>query len=233
MAGWTERDEQGQGGSIEYTFTCNTSRAGFTEYNEGKTVLLILEGEAEFSNGKVIDKHLWIGAPSGKGWSATDDGSFFTNLEDPEARFGRNSKIQKFISSALKAGVPLKEKGENSLDARAWAGSKFRVREEDVTFTPQDTGEERTYQQPLVVEYLGEVGTGSTKPSTSSRTSASGASAANGDSGDKVAKATLIAKKHAEGEDLVSYMDEVSRTLGVALDDEVCSAAFFKEAIKS
>lgn len=227
---WDERDEEGQGGSFEYNFTVVSSRAGFTEYNEGNTALLILEGEAEFDNGNIIDKHLWIStprpAPDAEGkWSATDDGFFFVHTANEDARFDRKSKIQRFIASALKAGVPLKKRGENSLDARAWAGLKLRIQEKEESF-PNAAGETITYTQPLVKEFLGEV---EGAKGLKSVPKAKGSSNGDASSDDLIGKAKALAK--AAG-DYVDYMDKGSKELGLPLDHAVFSEEFYSSAVK-
>lgn len=218
---WDEKDEQGQGGSFEYDFAIASSKAGYTEYNEGKTCMLILEGEKTFSNGRVVDDHMWVKVPDG--WTCDAEGRFFVNEEDADARFDKRSKIQVFITSAIKAGVPLKERSENSLDASGWAGLKLKIREEERSFKSRENNETVTYPQPVVVEYLGEVGGTSPSKAPEKKAASNG-----GGSDDEVkAKARVIAK----GQDsLVDYMDTVSRELKVPLDHEVCSSAFYEEA---
>lgn len=220
---WGDKD-RGEGGTFEYDFAIHSARAGYTEYNEGKTCLLILEGEKTFSNGRVLDDHMWVSAPSG--WTASDDGRFFVNTEDEDARFSKNSKIQRFINSAVDAGVPLQDRSENSLDTSGWVGLKVRIQEKEETFKPKDSTEVRSFTQPLVVAYLGEGSTSGSATNSVSTTSPSPTS--NGGGGeDKKAAATLIARAES---DLISHMDRVNKELGLPLDHEYCSAAFYESA---
>lgn len=231
MAPWDDTDRQGSGGSIEYTLTITESKAGFTEYNEGNTCLLILEGEKEFSNGRVMDDGIWVNAPGG--WSATEDGSFFVFEDEGEidesARFDKRSKLQQFITSALAAGVPLEDRNESARDARGWAGLKLRIREEERSFKDRATGEARTFNQPLVVEFLGM--TENSKPKKAVATKKEVAAETNGSGGEAAGDIVAEAKAIAAGcTDLIEYMDKVSKELGVGLDHPVCSASFFESA---
>lgn len=217
---WDEKDE-GVGGSIEYDFSILESKVGFTEYNEGNTCLAILEGEKEFSNGKVMDDNLWIGAPKGAAdgswsWTANKEGTAFVPTDgDEDRRFPKQSKIQQFINSAVKAGVPIRDRTDNSLDFSGWAGLKVRIREEEKS--GKFDGEERSWRQPLVIAYLGEVATAGATPKPVNAES-------NGGSDDLMDRAKAIA---AECDDMVEYMDKVSRELGIPLDHPLCSEKFF------
>jgi hypothetical protein len=218
---WKDDDLKGQGGDFEYVFSIHKSYAGYTEYNDGKTCLLILEGEKEYPSGKVEDSHMWIGVPDNQeGTFEPRDGEgtgFLHTSGDPDKRFSPQSKIQKFIRSAVEVGVPLEERGDSSLDASMWAGLKLRIKEERQEAKVR--GESRAWNQPLVVEYLGELQGGSTSSSAPSSTS-------NG-SGDVEAQAREIAKA---ANDPVEYLERAKKELGVDLGHPVMTSEFYAKA---
>lgn len=214
---WKDDDKKGQGGAFEYVFTVTSSKAGYTTYNEGKTCLLILEGEKEYANGNVKDDKLWINVPDNQEGTfepADDAGTHFVHTSgDPKVRFSPRSKIQTFIRSALEAGVPLEERGDSSLDAGMWTGLKLRIREE-----PRTGGKgAQDWQQPLVIEYLGEVG-------SAGGSSAAPSSSANG-SGDVKAAATVLAK---ESDNVVTYLERAAKELGLQMGNELMTTAFYE-----
>lgn len=232
---WDDRDK-GQGGSLEYNLTITESKVDTTDYNDGNTTLWILEGEQEFDNGNIRDTHLWIGAPDG--WTFNDDHTGFEDEQgDDDRRFGKNSKIQQFINSAL--DIPELEevihaRTDNSLDVAGWAGLKLRIREEeksaDVKNKESGKSEKRTWRQPLVIEFLGLVD--EEKPASKGKgkvkvvEAPSDASNGNG-GGDLVSRAKAIA---TESGDLITYMDKVSKELGIPLDHQLCSSSFYESA---
>lgn len=222
---WESDDLEGQGGDFEYIFTINKSYAGYTDYNEGKTCLLILEGEKEYTNGKVEDSHMWIGVPDNQEGTfepADDAGTAFVHTSgDQGKRFSPQSKIQKFIKSANEAGVPLQERGRNSLDAAMWAGLKLRIKE-----TRQEAkvrGEARSWNQPLVTEYLGEV---EASPSSAGGSTPSKNGSSEPDA-ELEAKASMIAKAC---ENPVEYLERANKELGLPLSHTLMTSAFFEKA---
>lgn len=151
---WDDKDLYGDEKPWRYIAHIQESKAGTTSYNDGKTTLLILDGKRQDAEQKDLDDwHLWVPA---KGFEAADsDGTMFTAEDgDEKKRFHPSSKIQRFITSAVEAGVPLQERGVSSLDASMWKGISVVI--EEVKEKGEFGGEKREWRQPLVKAFLGE-----------------------------------------------------------------------------
>lgn len=217
MGTWRDEDIKGQKDPFEYIFTCHSSRCDYTEYNGGKTPLLVLEGERELlkgpNAGKREEAHLWLSV--GKDFRPSADKSRIEHKNgDPEARLNPKCKAQLFIASWFDngAGDVLKTRGENALDARMFAGLKFRVQEEETSFKMD--GEKKEGRQPLMVEYLGEVG---------------GAPAAAASNGSDTAAIEALAKEmKANGNDDVDFFEKAHNEFGLPLDSPVLAATWAK-----
>lgn len=150
---WEEKDRHGSEKPFRYVFHIQKSTAGYTEYNQGQTCLLILEGKRQSVDGDLEDHHLWLSV--GAFQPGDDDGtSFLHESGDESERFHPSSKVQQFIESAIDAGVPLEERGINSLDATMYAGLSVVI--EEVKKNAVIDGETRNWRVPTVIRYIGE-----------------------------------------------------------------------------
>lgn len=217
---WREEDIKGQEQPWGYNFTCHSSKCGYTEYNQGKTALLILEGERELLHGPNAGKreqaHLWLSV--GDQFKPSADGTRIEHKKgDLNARMDPNSKAQKFITSWFDngGGAVLQEKGTDSLDAGMFAGLSFEVNEEKTSFTIDK--EKREGRQPLFVRLLGQIG---------GATPSSGATSANGDVAPTEAITELARTMKASGNDDVDFYEKAASEFGVPLDAPVLAQAW-------
>lgn len=217
---WRKEDREGQETPLKYHFDCHESYAGYTEYNQGKTALLILNGEAEWLEGpdagKRQEHHLWLSV--GEQFKPSADGKRIEHKKgDANKRMDPNAKAQRFINSCFKASppVPLEDLGTDSLDATMFAGHGFTIEVEKKT--GKIDGEERRLFQPLVTAYRGPLG-GAQPAST------------NGAAADeqKDAIAALAKEMKAAGNDDLDFSEKAHTQFGLPIDSPVLADAWSK-----
>lgn len=202
---WDEKDLKGES-SFEYQFDITKSYCGRTEYNSGKTCLVILEGERIGQDKVRKEHHLWF--PMNKWEEANAEGTrLLHETGDPERRLERQSKYYKFLNSAIEAGVPVQERGTDSLDVTIWAGLSLRVSEEAREGKIQ--GEKREWRDFYVTEFLGVL---------------AGSDTGNGTDVEQLE--ALANEMKQAGKDQLDFIEEAKKRCGVNADDPRLTAVW-------
>lgn len=209
---WGDKDRKGESGLEPYEFTVQRARFGYTDYNQGNTMLGILDGTKRYSDGREEEGHIWLktgkqfepaaedGSPASEGPLARHDSG------NPDKRFNANSGYMEWVKRALDLGAPLEDKSDTSLDIRIFLGSKFEVDFESRSGTIQ--GEKREWVAEIPVKYLGEVG------STASGSRKTTPAAANGD-GPSTGDLLKLAKG---SDDYVDFLEKATQEFGLSMD---------------
>ena len=203
MPGWkTEKPK-----AFEYEYTIKRAFYGKdSRYNNGLSTILHWEGETDSPNPDFREKEIFLSL--GDGWDEQDDGkSVAHNSGDPEKDFGRRSYYGMVIERCIKdLGIAklLEARGEPT-EAKVWEGLKFKMRREEINFGSNVGVKERE----MPIEFLGEVGEGTTATGTSTTSTAAG----NGDVSTQVR--VLEAKVKAALNDAPSFDDFTDKALSI------------------
>lgn len=166
-------DETGgvQNAVVEFT----SAKFGYTDYNKGKTPLLIIEGVATPDDGGApSETHLWYSI--GDAFEPSPDGNSCRHAKDPTAFLNRRSAVMDFITACFKAGAEqeLRKRVSDPKDnASAWVGLKFHFGElvKTGSFTPEGETEKRDIYRSLPDKFLGVVGQAGDTPQAPTTTS--------------------------------------------------------------
>lgn len=136
----------------DFTFTVTGARFVFDpNYNNGQTLLLEWEGEAE---GVDLDQPLRFSC--GNGWDTPDNGK--TAVHPKQKLFNKRSHYGMLIDRCIKdlgMGDILRRRGVPT-EAKVWVGLRFHMKRETIDFGGEIGEKERL----LPVQFLGEVGNG-------------------------------------------------------------------------
>lgn len=221
---WSDKAKQGESGFADrYQLTITKSHFGFPflatadNPDAGNACNLILEGEQSV-DGDLRDAHLWLSTGDFEPGDA--EGTFaLHSTQDPDRHFSQNSKLGKFIKSALEVGVPIEDNQapdrviHEEKDALIWVGLVLDIEEVQTSGTNKKTGKEWTGRQPLVRAFIGKAG------ETSVATPASSSS-----NGSKEDSARLLAKSSAS---YITYLEAVTSQLGVDPGDAMATNDFY------
>lgn len=127
------------------------------KYNDGQTLLLILDGQARTDDGNVEQRREWFSC--GNKWANREGGLIAVHeSNDPEARFHRSTDVAKFLQrlAELGLGQRLREgvgDGRGYFNAKTFEGLVLRMKQE-ASKNPI-SGDERTHVMPVAVEGAG------------------------------------------------------------------------------
>jgi hypothetical protein len=196
------------------------------EYNNGETVLLIVEdGQQTLEDGEVSEKRqFW---PCGKGWEAAEGGKSVRHESGKVRKFNANSAVGKLLASALEAGAGgVMRKRGSPMEVSTWEGLDFHMTNKQETY--KIDGEERNVNRTVVDSFNGEGKKAAAKKTTAKAKKAdvdedeSGEASTNG----AIPKALQIKlkKKAAEvlaaGGDFDQFMEDAFDIDGVSGNDE-------------
>lgn len=159
---WNSKAKQGESGlADDYILVTGTeNRFGFPYENAAEVCALVLTG-TRIIEGEEDEGHLWLSV--GDFEPGDKDGTFaLHSSQNPDKHFNSNSKVMRFIKSALDAGVPLEDVQDAARaeymekDATMWNNLALRIHEEPTEPVKlRDGSMSKAGRQPLVTEYLG------------------------------------------------------------------------------
>lgn len=217
----------------DFDFTVIAPKFGYTEYNQGNTLLLLLEGEAVTSDGAVVEHTCQYSCgskhePVGQGEKAVHESG-----EDKP--FNKRAGVMDLVRAARELGA-LDEAiaaGLTPLDASMWKGLKFHMNRIKVgDFTPEGESEKRDVVRELPTAFLGKADGGVAAPAsptsapvqaaastqTASAPAPSAPAASNGGSNGAVSDAQLLVLGRQSGGDYVTWLEGAEK-LGVKVTD--------------
>lgn len=221
---WSDKAKSGESGLKDrYQLSVTAGRFGFPFPNAPQACALILEGEQSV-DGDLSDGHLWLTCGDYEPGDA--EGSFaLHSTQDPERHFSQQSKIGKFIKSALEVGVPIEDNQapdrviHEEKDALIWVGLVLDIEEVPTSGTNKKTGEAWEGRQPYVRTFIGKTGDAATVVTPSHSTSSA--------NGSKEDSARLLAKSSAS---YITYLEAVTSQLGVDPGDSMATNDFYVTA---
>lgn len=227
MPAWSDKAKKGESGlPDDFIATVRQARYGFPFEENPESCNLVLKIEQNV-DGQLDDQEIRLGV--GDFEPGDKEGTFaIHSSQNEDKHFGRRSKVHRFITSALEAGVPLEDRQDPSRakyeekDALIWEGLilRIKVEEEEGTFRQgPDKGKSFTSRVPLVTEYLGTVD----NPVESSAKSPDD----NGDGGDKEEQAKKLAKSSGN---YLEYLENVTSKLSVTPNDDLAKESFYDSA---
>lgn len=232
---WDPKAKTGESGfADDYILAISAARYGTPFPTAADVVALVLDGEREI-DGELDDGHLWLSV--GDFEPGDKEGSFaLHSSQDADKHFNQNSKVMKFIKSAIDAGVPIEERQDpkraeyQEKDALMWVGLRLRIHEESIPEkSDPKTGQVfQASRQPLVTEYLGTVDAPKASQEAPADAVASAASNGGGSTESLVARAKELARKSP---DYMKYLEDVtSGEYNANPADAVAQKDFFEAA---
>lgn len=223
---WSSKAKSGESGLKDrYQLSVTKAHFGFPYPNAPQLCALVLDGEVSEPSGDLSDGHLWLTCGDYEPGDA--EGSFaLHSTQDPERHFSQQSKIGKFIKSALEVGVPIEDNQaadrviHEEKDALIWVGLVLDIEEVPTSGTNKKTGEAWEGRQPYIRAFLGMAGTAGSVPPTATASSASS-------NGSKEDSAKLLAKASAS---YIVYLESVTSQLGVDPGDQMATEGFYTSA---
>lgn len=208
----------------DFDFTVISPKFGYTEYNQGNTLLLLLEGEAVTSDGAVVEHTCQYSCgskhePVGQGEKAVHESG-----EDKP--FNKRAGVMDLVRAARELGA-LDEAiaaGLTPLDASMWKGLKFHMNRIKVgDFTPEGESEKRDVVRELPTVFLGKadgatVAAPAAAPTTASTPPSQAPATTNGGSNGAVSDAQLLVLGRQSGGDYVTWLEGAEK-LGVKVTD--------------
>lgn len=129
---------------------------GHEKIQSGKVCLLQARGTA-YQEGEVVDDDHLVMYSCGDGWDAGKGGRIATH-KSGKTRFTNASNMGKLIDAVAGLGPDiieeLKQRGE-TFEADTWEGLSFQIERKQYHYKDRETGEDREYEVPLPVEFLG------------------------------------------------------------------------------
>lgn len=223
---WSDEAKKGESGlKDKYRLTVTGGKYGFPFPNAQQACALILEGEVNV-DGDLSDGHLWLTCGDYEPGDAA--GTFaLHSTQDANRHFSQQSKIGKFIKSALECGAPLEgnqaaDRTEHEeKDALIWVGMILDIEEVPTEGTNKKTGEAWQGRQPYVRAFVGMAGD-SGAPAISQATPTMTST-----NGSKTDAAALLAKA---SDSYLKYLEAVTSQLSVDPGDELAQQAFYESA---
>jgi hypothetical protein len=206
----------------EFVMTVDQARFSYdSAYNEGQTVVMILEGTDDDGDEQRL-LH-----PVGPGWEAVDAGKRLAREDGADSRrLNQRSGVAVLVKAAIDCGAPLRKRG-TPMEASIWPGLRFRWRR---TKLNEGTSFETT--RPLPVEFLGTSANGTVGAVGATTTTAPAGTGSPAGSKIGMAKLKSAAKRAA---DFDSFIEE-----GLAIADGnaelerlVADEAWFNEVRRS
>lgn len=232
---WSPEAKKGESGFADkYRLTIAKAHYGFPfvasaeNPNAGNACNLILDGEMNV-DGDLRDTHLWLGCGDFEPGDAA--GTFaLHSTQDANRHFSQNSKLGKFIKSALECDVPLEgnqaaDRAQyEEKDALIWEGMILDIEEVATSGKNRKTGKEWSGRQPLVRAFVGMADGSTTTATTTSSTTTTASASTNGS---KTDAAALLAKA---SDSYLKYLESVTSQLGVDPGDELAQQAFYESS---
>jgi hypothetical protein len=124
----------------------------------GDNLIFNLRGPA-IQEGEVVDEEHTLKYSCGDGWEARKGGQEASHKAG-KTSFNKSSNMGKLIDSLVGQGdeilEELQSRGE-AYEAATWIGLSLFIEREAFSYTDRNTKETRTYEVPLVTDYLGVV----------------------------------------------------------------------------
>lgn len=124
----------------------------------GDNLVFNLRGPA-IQDGEVVDEEHTLKYSCGDGWEARKGGQEASHKAG-KTSFNKSANMGKLIDSLVAQGdevlEELQTRGE-AYEAKTWIGLRLFIEREQFSYTDRNTKETRTYEVPLVSDYLGVV----------------------------------------------------------------------------
>lgn len=204
----------------DYDFTITSAKFGYTDYNQGNTLLLLLEGEAVTDTGAVIEHTAQYSC--GSKHEPVGNGESAIHVTGEVKPFNKRAGIMDLVNAASKLGAldDIKAQGKTPAEASIWAGLKFHMNRVKVSeFTPEGESEKRDVIRELPTAFLGKAEGGtSTSVAASPAPAATSAPASNGGGNGAVSDAALTVMARQSGGDYISFL-EIAGKSGIQVTD--------------